>query len=157
NEGTLLLNKTNKAGVFAISGVVKDTLTVGDNLGGPDADVARLGNSGQFNPNTTAIVGNESGLLDLNNFDTTIGNPNDPTINLTMAGGDVTTGTGTLTLGQDISVQVPPTPRTATISGFLNLGGSSPGINRTFNVPRDPALNGGNGPELAINAVISQP
>jgi fibronectin-binding autotransporter adhesin len=50
-------------------------------------------------------------------------------------------------------VQTPPAPRTATISGRLSLGAAS----RTFDVSKDPALNGGNGPELVINAVVSQP
>ena len=65
NSGTLLLAKT--AGVAAVSG----NLTVGDGVGGANADVVRLFAADQIS--TSAVTVSASGLLDLNGFNETIG------------------------------------------------------------------------------------
>ena len=119
NTGTLLLNDS---GGVAISG----NLSVGDHLGGQGvtkADVVRLLASNQILPAGTVTI-DASGLLDLNGFNNTIGTTG---VNaLTNSGGSITTGTGVLTLGGNVSgVAATYDITPATISGNLNLGGAT--------------------------------
>ena len=129
NDGTLQLSKT--AGVNAING----SLTVGDGTGAANSAVTRLLASNQV-PNNAVTIQSD-GLLDLNNFSDSIGA-------LTMTGGSVTTGTGTLTLGGNVTGNA--SSSTATISGNLALGGSD----RTFTI-----ASGAAGTDMNISAVIS--
>ena len=114
NAGTLLLSKS--AGVNAIAG----NLTIGDGTGGPLADIVQLGANSQLADSATVTI-NSSGRFDLNNNSETIGA-------LSLSGGNVSTGTGTLTLGGALTASAASTA-TSTISGNLNLGGS-----RSFSV-----------------------
>ncbi len=96
NAGTLQLGNT---GGVAVPG----NLVVGDSLGGQGAnkaDVVRLLASNQIQP-TAAVNITNSGLLDLNGFNNTIGTGQFNA--LTITGGSVTTGTGTLTLGGNVA------------------------------------------------------
>ena len=85
-----------------------------------------------------AVVVNNGGTYDLNNFSDTIGAL---TVNSGATGGTVTTGTGTLTLGGNVAST--GGAANATISGNLALGG-----NRTFTT-----TNAADG--LTVSAVIS--
>ena len=70
SEGTLLLNKgTGAGGVDAIAG----QLTVSNDAGGPQADVVRLLQDNQINDGVLVVV-TDSGLLDLNGHNETVGN-----------------------------------------------------------------------------------
>lgn len=110
NAGTLLLNKT--AGVNAIA---NGTVTVGDGIGAVNDDVLRLNASNQI-ANTVNMVLTSTGHFDLNGFNETINGT------LTIIGGNITTGLGTLTLGNNITVNSPGGfAATSTISGNLSL------------------------------------
>jgi autotransporter-associated beta strand protein len=111
NGGTLVLDKA--AGTNAISG----NLVIGDGTG---ADTARLNASNQI-INTSSITINSSGIFNLNNFSETISS-------LFMSAGSVSTGTGTLTLGGNLTGRT--NAASATITGNLNLGGAT----RTFDI-----------------------
>jgi autotransporter-associated beta strand protein/T5SS/PEP-CTERM-associated repeat protein len=130
NAGLLQLNKT--AGLNAIGG----SLTVGDASGGAGADVARLMTSNQIPDNATVSV-LSSGLFDLNGFNETIDA-------LNMTGGSVTSGTGTLVLGGNVTGNADAA--TATISGNLNLGGAT----RSFTI-----ADGAAAEDMKITAVIT--
>ena len=114
--GTLMLSKT--PGVNATSG----DLQVGDDVGGTNADIVRLGASDQIG-GTADVQVKSSGLFDLNGFSETIDQ-------LQLAGGNVTTGAGTLTLGASGLVGG-GLPGTSTVSGNLSLGGASLPFNIT--------------------------
>jgi autotransporter-associated beta strand protein len=146
NAGRLLLNK-NAAGTIAVGG----NLTVGDGLGGNDADIVRwIGFSNQLNAASVVTV-NNTGLLDLNNFSNTVRSlalQSDDTF-----GSTVSTGTGTLTLNAGFSGGVTLTALNtgavhADINGKLDLGG----LSRDFTVARGTALPAD---DLIVNAVIS--
>ncbi|HEY5311373.1 MAG TPA: autotransporter-associated beta strand repeat-containing protein, partial [Pirellulales bacterium] len=128
NEGTLELNKT--PGVNALTG----PLTVGEGslgAGGADSQVVRLLASNQIN-GALAVTVNSTGLLDLNGFSDTIGTGPDM-VALTINGGNVSTGAGTLTLNGDVTESNTATSNIVspgTISGNLNLGAAA----RTFNL-----------------------
>jgi fibronectin-binding autotransporter adhesin len=128
NDGTLQLNMT--AGKNAFNG----TLTVGDGTGTANSAVTRWLAANQ-GPNKAVTI-NTDGLLDLNNFSDTIGA-------LTMTGGSVSTGTGTLTLGGDVTGNA--SSSSATISGNLALGG-----NRIFNI-----ADGAAATDMLVSAVVS--
>jgi autotransporter-associated beta strand protein len=128
NDGTLLLNMN--AGKNASNG----TLTVGDGTGVANSAVTRWMADNQV-PNKTVTI-NSDGLLDLNNHSDTIGA-------LSMTGGNVSTGTGTLTLGGDVTGNA--SAGTATISGNLALGG-----NRIFNIADGAATT-----DMLVSAVVS--
>ena len=129
NDGTLQLNMTVGKNAYA------GTLTVGDGSGAASSAVTRLLASNQM-PATTVSV-NSDGLLDLNTFSESIGA-------LNMTGGSVTTGTGTLTLGGDVTGNA--SSSSATISGNLALGAS-----RIFNIADD----GTSLQDMIVSAVIS--
>jgi autotransporter-associated beta strand protein len=112
-DGLLELGKI--ATVTAIPG----TLTIGDAIGAANSAIVRLLAADQI-ANTSAITIANEGLLDLNGNSETIGP-------LTLAGGEITTGAGVLTLGGDVTVNTPPGPP---VSGHLSLGS----VTRTFNL-----------------------
>jgi autotransporter-associated beta strand protein len=101
---------------------------------------------------TTAVTihgtGGVAATLDLNNFNQTVGS-----VTFNAGGGaagsvnSITTGTGTLALGGNVTVNNNGNPTTpASISGLLSLNG-----NRTFNVGNST----GSATDLLISAVIS--
>src|SRR5207249_3182536 len=96
NESELDLAKT--AGTNAIAG----PLVVGDGTGGTDVDKVVLVNNTQI-ADTAAVTITHSGVLDLATDATsdTIGP-------LTLTGGHVTTGTGVLTLGNNVTTNTDP-------------------------------------------------
>jgi autotransporter-associated beta strand protein len=134
SEGTLELNKS--PGVNALTG----PLTIGEGslgAGGADSQVVRLLASNQIN-GALAVVVNSTGLLDLNGFSDTIGTGPDVAA-LTINGGNVTTGSGTLTLDGDVTetaVSSNNIVNPGTISGNLNLGAAA----RTFSINHLAAL-----------------
>src|SRR6185295_18482403 len=88
-EGLLELNKP--AGFVAITG----PLTIGDGTGADGSAIVRLLGPTAVSA-SSAVTIEADGLLDLNGNSNAIGS-------LTLAGGDVTTGLGTLTLGGDVT------------------------------------------------------
>lgn len=136
NAGGIDLNKA--AGVTSIAGA----LQVGDGVGAANTDVVRLLQNNQI-ANASAITVNVSGLLNLNNRNDTVGA-------MTLNSGNVSTGTGTLTLNGNVTangiVVSGNLPERATISGNVALGGAA----RTFTV------NGHQGiPVLRMEALVS--
>jgi autotransporter-associated beta strand protein len=105
NAGTLVLNRL--AGRLAVPGA----LVVGDGSG---TDTVRLAQDHQLG-DTARVTVSASGLLDLNDRNDTIGP-------LTMTGGRVRTGTGTLTLNGDVAATSDTAENAATIEGRLALG-----------------------------------
>jgi autotransporter-associated beta strand protein len=85
NEGVLDLHKTT--GYRAIP---NGMLQIGDGIGGDRADIVlyACGDNGLIGSSVLIVVTN-SGLLDLNGHDETVGT-------ITLAGGDITLGAGTL-------------------------------------------------------------
>lgn len=136
NRGSLVLAKSD--GVDAFAG----RLVVGDPSGFGHGRVA-LGNSNNI-PNNTAVTVNSDGVLDLNGFNDTVG----PLTLigddlLTILGGKVQTGAGTLTLNGDVVVTGSlPGPA---ISGKLDLGAAT----RVFTIASTTAL----GVSAAISGV----
>ncbi len=128
NAGTLSLGKTG-------SNAIQPSLIVGN---GSNAATV-LYNAAEQIANSTNVTVNNLGLLNLNNYSDTIAN-------LTLQGGSVTTGTGTLTLSTSgNTVTSLASSSTASISGKLALGGAY-----TFSVADGAASN-----DLNISAVIS--
>jgi len=108
-------------------------LTIGDGNGLVGTDVLRLLADDQI-ADTSDVTVKNSGRFDLNDRNDRIGS-------LTMQGGTIDSGTGTLILGGNLTTI--SDPNTAVISGHLSLGGST----RTFTV--------GAGAPLRINAILS--
>ena len=125
NDGTVLFNKT--ANLNSLAGA----LVIGDGVG---LDTVRTLTANQLNG--AAVTINSSGLLDLN------GTSHDITT-LTMTGGSVTTGAGTLLLAGTVTGNANATA--ATISGNLALG-----ANRIFNI-----ADGAAALDMDISAVVS--
>jgi fibronectin-binding autotransporter adhesin len=144
NEGTLFLNKS--PGVPAITDVGATSnakLIIGDGLGGANADVVRLGANQQLpNDNIYQVIVKGSGLLDLNGFNDDVGP-------LVLEGGNVTTGTGTLSLRASnlVGITSNAASTVATISGKLNLGN----ISRSITVADD----GTDQDDLLISAAVN--
>ena len=111
-------------------------LTIGDGNGLVGTDLVRLLADDQI-ANTADVTVKNSGLFDLNDRDDHIGS-------LTMQGGTVDSGTGTLFLGGNLTTLTDT--NTAFIEGHLSLGG----VSRTFDVN-----SGSASPDLRINAVLS--
>jgi autotransporter-associated beta strand protein len=129
-EGVLELGKA--AGVDAMPGA----LTIGDDLGAANSAVVRLFATNQINDSVTVTL-NSDGLLDLNNQEDTVGP-------LIFNGGDIATGTGTLFMSANATVN-PNVNSQSLVSGRLNLGSAT----RTFS---------GTGhnwsPDIRITAVV---
>lgn len=123
--GTLELAKT--AGLNAVPG----NLAIGPN----SFSFVVLDNSNQIPDSAQVSV--ENGTFDLNDRSETIGG-------LTMTGGLVSTGVGTLSLQGNVTANA--SPSIATINGKVNLGTAS----RTFTVAE-----GATGTNLDVNAVLS--
>jgi len=134
NNGTLLLDKTGIDTALPGPG----NLIVGDGLGGTDTDVVREMRDFQI-ASIVNITVNQSGLLDLNNHNDTVGA-------LALRGGSVETGAGTLALSGNVAAtMLPATP--SYIGGHLSLGLAT----RTFNVTNTAGLGGW----LVVNAEVS--
>jgi len=131
NQGILQLAKTS-----ATAGIVNGTLTIGDDLGGADADVVREMGANQIN-SSVPITLNSSGLLDLNNFNDAIGA-------LTFSGGHLTTGTGTATLTGNVTDNS-NTNSQAVIDGKISMSAT-----RIFDT-----IGHFFSPDLKINAMVS--
>jgi autotransporter-associated beta strand protein len=131
NTGVLQLNGLNL--------IRHGTLTIGDGIGGANADVVRyVAASGIFGgPGGSTVVINNTGLLDLNGFNDDVGP-------IYMDGGTINTGTGTLSLFQPLATYqtTDATNGNSTINGNLSLSTSA--LN-TIAVSND----------LTINAIIS--
>ena len=132
HEGTLEFSKTS-VGVAAIS---TGTLTIGDGVGGPSADVVRYF-GGQLLLAVNIVI-NESGLLDLNGVSDAVGG-------ITMVGGRIDTGAGVLSLFNTLNA-TSGTNFPALIFGHVDLSSSG----RAFSVPA-----GGIIPDLYIGARLS--
>lgn len=151
NGGTLALNKTSGNAVSSAS------LIIGDGSGPSNADVVQLSAANQI-ADTTAVTVNSSGKFDLNGKAETIASLTVTGGNLTigagtltnagslsMTGGNVSsTGVGKLVLGGDLTTIA--SASSATISNNLDLGGAT----RTFTVNDGTATT-----DLDISAVIS--
>jgi len=131
NEGILQLAKT-----VATAALVNGTLTIGDDLGGSDADVVRELGPNQINSSIPITI-NSSGLLDLNGFNDAIGA-------LTFSGGHLSTGTGVATLTGSITANA-NTNNLARIDGLASISGA-----RTFNVAQ-----GTFSPDIRVTASVS--
>ena len=104
NSGELDLNKNSGKNAYA------GTLTIGDGAGAAGSAITRWLVANQVP--ATAVTINSDGLMDLNGFSDSIGT-------LTMTGGSITTGAGTLTIGGDVTTNASST--TATIAGNLGI------------------------------------
>lgn len=134
--GVLELSKFAVFPSFTNFTAIPGDLIIGDGNGLVGTDVLRLLSDDQITDTSDVTVRN-SGLFDLNDNSDRIGS-------LTMEGGTVDSGTGTLFLGGNLTTM--DDLNSATINGNLSLGGAS----RTFDV------NSGSPPaDLRINATIS--
>jgi autotransporter-associated beta strand protein len=131
DTGVLQLSKSTPT-----AGIVNGTLTIGDDLGGTDADVVRETIANQINSSVPITI-NSSGLLDLNNVNDALGP-------ITFNGGHLTTGTGTATLVGNVTANA-STNNLALIEGNVSMSST-----RTFNV-----ANGGFSPDLEVSAAVS--
>jgi autotransporter-associated beta strand protein len=134
--GVLELNKFATVPVVTNFTAIPGDLTIGDGNDVIGTDVCRLLADDQIADASDVTVKN-SGLFDLNDNSDRIGS-------LSMEGGTVDSGAGTLTLGGNLTTM--GDPNTATINGNLSLGGAS----RTFEVN-----SGAPAADLRINASIS--
>ena len=108
NEGILLLAKSS---IPAIPN--GRSLIIGDGVDGVDADIVRYGAAGSQIIVGSLITINDTGLLDLNNFTDDVGD-------ITMNGGHIKTGTGTLTLSGNVTVNS-NTAAMSVIDGAMDL------------------------------------
>jgi autotransporter-associated beta strand protein len=131
NAGELQLAKT-----IGTAGIVNGTLTIGDDLGGNDADIVREMGANQINSSIPITI-NSSGLLDLNNFSDAIGA-------LTFSGGHLTTGTGVASLTSSVTANTNAN-NLARIDGNISQAAT-----RTYNVAEGPFS-----PDLRITAGVS--
>ena len=132
NDGSVLFGKS--AGLRAVGGNV----TVGDGAGANNSALLKLANTEQIQ-DTRSLTVNADGLFNLNGFNETI-------TGLTLTGGEVLTGTATLTIGGNVTVSAPVAAEESIITGNLNLGTAT----RAFTVADGPAQ-----VDLRVNAVIS--
>jgi autotransporter-associated beta strand protein len=130
DQGTLSLNKLPN--LVSIPG----DLTIGD--GTHTAQVSDVGGGEIATTSNVTLDGSGASL--------SLGDVNDTIASLSMTGGSVTTGTGTLTLGGNVTTNAAST--TATIAGNLGLGGAT----RTFTVATGTTSSG---VDLDVSAVIS--
>lgn len=104
-DGTLLLNVGG-------SNSFRGKLVIGDGTG-TGSPTVKLLQSDQIYDSSSIMI-NDPGILNLNNFVETIGP------NLTMSGGEILTGTGTLSLANGTTLVV--YSGTSSISGKINVG-----------------------------------
>jgi len=127
------------AGPGPLSKAGVGTLVLGGTVGSAGIAIQdgtlRLGGVGRLTGSPMVSIGGIA-TLDLNNFDNTIGG-------LSLSGGTVTSGTGTLTLAGRVTYSRSIWP--ATISGKVNLGAAT----RTFDVTA------GSSTDLTVAAAIS--
>lgn len=112
------------------------TITVGDGVGGPDADVLSLQSANQTSSSANIVV-SHSGLFDTTGAVTTI-------TSLTLQGGDVHAPVNPLTVNAGIASLADA--RTATITGNLKL----PAGSHVFNI-----ADGDVPTDLSITAIVS--
>ncbi|MBN9120997.1 MAG: Ig-like domain repeat protein, partial [Planctomycetes bacterium] len=117
--GTVALGKTSGQ-------ALRGPIVVGDGQGGDSVDVLRLDASNQIDLdpslaalNVTPVLVKSSGLFDLNGNNETLGG----ITSLSLAGGEVRTGAGTLTLGGNLATG--GATDTSLFTGTLNLGGTT--------------------------------
>jgi fibronectin-binding autotransporter adhesin len=116
NEGTLEFAKSS----IGLANISSGTLTVGDGVGGPSADVVRYFGGQLLLPVSIQI--NDSGLLDLNGISDAVGAIN-------LVGGRIDTGAGTLGLFNTLTA-TSSTNFPALIFGNVDLNNSA----RSFTV-----------------------
>src|SRR5437773_5710554 len=129
----------NKFAIFPSSTnftAIPGDLTVGDGNGLVGTDVLKLLADDQI-ANTSDVTVKNSGLMDLNGHD-------DRIASLTMQGGTIQTGAGTLILGGNVTGL--GDTNVATINGNLSLGGAT----RTFTISSGAAA-----PDMVVNATIT--
>jgi autotransporter-associated beta strand protein len=119
HDGTLLLT----------GGRIPGNLVIGDGNGGKGTAVVKEMNDDQIGDQATVEI-NADGVLDLNGHKDTVGP-------VTLHGGSIQTGLGTLTLNGDVSSTGAPT----TITGFLDLGAASRSFTVNFGSDLDVSAN----------------
>src|SRR6266581_4429544 len=134
--GVLELDKFAIFPRFTNFTAIPGVLTVGDGNGLVGTDVLKLLADDQI-ANTSDVTVKNSGLMDLNGHD-------DHIASLTMQGGTIQTGAGTLILGGNVT-GLGDTNK-ATINGNLSLGGAT----RTFDISSGAAA-----PDMVVNATIT--
>lgn len=132
-EGTLQLAK-----LLAIQNSA--SLLIGDGVGGNNADVVQYSANNCLSASVPIII-DETGLLDLNGFVDSVGA-------LTILGGDIVTGVGTLTMSDNLTATSRGVGNAASIAGNLALGASL----RTFEVTNTP---GPGAADMVITAAVS--
>jgi len=143
NDGVLEMDT-----ITGLNGSIKGTsVLVGDGLGSAGSAVLRNGPltapiANEMINDAATITFQRDGLWTLNNQNETV-------TALNMTGGQVTTGTGLLTLSAATPVATSASSDTASISGNLRLSG---GGTKTFSV-----ADGSAATDLSISAVISEP
>ena len=137
NVGILELAKSGVAALGPVS-----SLTIGDGLGGADADVVRYrGNSQML---SFPVFVKATGLLDLNGFTDEIGP-------ITMDSGRIATGTGQLKMNGDlVAYNLAGTNLNPSLSGFLNLFGAD----RIFNVTNTDLTISASILDLDVNSLV---
>ncbi len=103
-DGLVVMNTTGQS--------IGGNLTIGDSTGAALSASVRLDQGSQLSGATTALTVNSDGLLNLNNFNDSVGS-------IALNGGTINSGTGTLTNLGGITVT-----GSGTISGNLSFGGS---------------------------------
>lgn len=138
NDGILRLNRYRMLGDFVLNAVaVPGDLTIGTGNSGVASDLVVLNRSSQI-ADTSAVTVNGSGQLDLNDWSDTIES-------LTVRGGSVVTGTGTLTVISNVTANLAAAP--AILAGNLHF--------KTNNFQNTHWLLVDDGTELEIPANIS--
>ncbi len=132
NEGQLDLNKSPDVGAFSWTGLV-----IGDGTG---TDTVRCRQAHQIWADGKPVTINSSGVLNLNGFQ-------DSAIPLTMRGGQITTGAGSVLLADTLTVL--PEATTATINGNASLYRAviitNTGHSLTYDLTINAIISGGNG------------